>query len=364
MHDSATKSIAAKGKEKVPAERAISSPWTLSSPYWIIIAGEAAGADSWQQAARHAGLQPIGKAGMYAIQTAPEWVGEWERVQAVLHRVEGVAPLRAAIIASDRMPEEKEIAMNLRPLPAVQEVVEHLWLLDHLSEDRLVCYLQRVVDRRGKNVGYEAFARIQPQDQQLIGGAAIMRASHALKVEYQVDRRMHKVAIDNFAACDLEGYLFVNFLTGFIHRPEVYLDGLSQAVSRHGITPRCIALDVPLADYVRDLTKLRSIADYCRTRGFSLALDDVKSAEGLAPLLAELRPAFVKLDAKLAATLSTSRAAAVQEIIHLAHAHGASVLAEGVEDEAQYKAYMAAGVDLFQGYHFGAPERMDRPRGK
>jgi len=344
----------------VSVQRAFSSPWTLSSPYWIVIAGAPGGARGWQNAAQAAGLQPVMQGpGMFAIQTSPEWAGEWERILGVLNSIDRQEDLRAAIIASDVAPTAQEITLNLRPLHDVQEVVEHLWLLDHLSEDRLVCYMQRVVDRRGKQVGFEAFARIAQTDGGIIGGAAIMRASHALKVEYQVDRRMHKQAIDTFAECDLEGYLFVNFLTGFIHRPEVYLEGLSQAVSKHGITPRCIALDVPLSDYVRDLAKLRSIADYCRARGFSLALDDVKSAEGLGALLSEIRPAFVKLDARMGEMLLDSkRQSAAHEIIRLAHGSGASVLAEGVENEAQYQAYMAAGVDMYQGYYFGAPEQM------
>lgn len=334
------------------AEPAFASPWTLPSPYWIILAGDGTTGREWQKAAAKAGLQPLADApSMYAIQTTPQWAAEWERVQAILNRLEHSEELRAAVIAADTVPSAREIQFNLRPLPLVQEVVEHLWLLDHLSEDRLVCYLQRVVDRRGKQVGFEAFARIAQSDGAIIGGAAIMRASHALKVEYQVDRRMHKVAVDAYAVCDLEGYLFINFLTGFIHRPEVYLDGLSQAVQRHHVMAKSIALDVPLTDYVRDIEKLKSIAQYCQSRGFSLSLDDVMSADGLESLLRDIRPAFVKLDAKLA-----GRTGVVQEIIRIAHAAGALVLAEGVETQELMDTYLQAGVDMFQGYLIGAPE--------
>lgn len=346
------------------ANQAFSSPWTLASPYWIIIAGSGGHGQEWQKAALKAGLQPLSDdSTMYAIQTAPEWAAEWERVMGVLNSIESTEPLRAAIIAADYAPSSKEIQFNLKPLHAVQEVVEHLWLLDHLSEDRLACFLQRVVDRRGKQVGFEAFARIAQADGAIIGGAAIMRASHALKVEYQVDRRMHKLAIDTFAACDLEGYIFINFLTGFIHRPEVYLEGLSKAVDHHHIMPRCIALDVPLTDYARDLAKLKSIAAYCHARGFSLSLDDVMSTDGLANLLAEIRPSFLKLDPKLAAALEDPRRSGqVHEIIRIAKAAGATVLAEGVESQAIYDAYAAAGVDMFQGYHIGAPELYAAPK--
>ncbi len=162
---------------------------------------------------------------------------------------------------------------------------------------------------------------------------------------------------------DLEGFIFINFLTGFIHRPEVYLDGLNQAVDKNHLLPRYVALDVPLLDYAKDITKLKSIAAYCRARGFALSLDDVMSPDGLENLLADIRPAFVKLDARLGADiLDPRRQAAVLEIIRIAHAAGATVLAEGVETDALHKAYLAADVDMFQGYLFGAPERCPPPQ--
>jgi EAL domain-containing protein (putative c-di-GMP-specific phosphodiesterase class I) len=122
-----------------------------------------------------------------------------------------------------------------------------------------------------------------------------------------------------------------------------------------------VVLDVPLGDYTRDLAKLKSIADYCKTRGFSLALDDVSSHDGLANLLAAIRPAFVKLDGKFGNDMTAARAQGMlHEIVRLAHTHGATVLAEGVENAAQHSMYLSANVDMFQGYHFGAPERYPR----
>ena len=48
------------------------------------------------------------------------------------------------------------------------------------------------------------------------------------------------------------------------------------------------------------------------------------------------------------------------EIVRISHANGVSVLAEGVETKEQHELYLAADVDMFQGYLFGAPERFPR----
>ena len=122
-----------------------------------------------------------------------------------------------------------------------------------------------------------------------------------------------------------------------------------------------MVLDVPLGDYAKDMAKLKSIANYCRARGFALALDDVSTSDGLASLLAEVRPAFVKLDGTFGAGMNQTRMQGIlHEIVRISHSSGVSVLAEGVENAEQHDLYMAADVDMFQGYLFGAPVRLPR----
>lgn len=334
-------------------ERTFFSPYTQATPFWIVVEGAQAG-DTARFGAAPLHQQPH----LYGMKAETDWTSSWNRLAEQCLPLAPDAGWRAALIASEEAPSLQEIELSLRPLHELHAVARNLWLARYIDDGRLVCYMQKVIDRRDKQVGYEAFARIDAPDGAVIGGGAIMQASHALHAEYQVDRLMHRQAIDCFVSGDLEGVLFINFLTGFIHRPEKYLEGLSQAVERHQLLPRSVALDVPLLDYAKDIAKLKSIAAYCHQRGFALSLDDVLTPEGLAGLLQEIRPAFVKLDAKLGREMGDPRRqGAVLEIIRLAHGIGASVLAEGVENAALHQMYLAAEVDMFQGYLFGAPER-------
>lgn len=334
-------------------DRAFFSPYTQASPYWIILDGADAPA-----LARFGGKELHRKPELYGLDGGVAWTQRWSELAEEFLPAPPEANLRAAVINAEQMPSLQEIELSLRPANEIDAVARNIWLAHYIAEGRLLCFVQPVMDRRNKQVGYEAFARLEAADGNIIGGGAIMQASQALHLEYQVDRLMHRQSIQCFVEADLEGFLFINFLTGFIHRPEVYLEGLSQAVEKHQLLPRTIALDVPLVDYAKDITKLKSIANYCHARGFALSLDDVMHTDGLAGLLHEIRPAFVKLDAKLAVDmLDARRQGMVLEIIRLAHSAGASVLAEGVESEALHKAYLSADVDMFQGYLFGAPER-------
>lgn len=331
------------------------SVWAQDSTYWLIVEGQNAG--------QMPGLSSIyHKPSLVAAKTGSDWREQWNKYTKYLtkHAGAGVG-YRAAVIAGDTLPGLPEVMAALRPIGEINAVAANMWLVDAIKHGRLDCYMQRVMDRRGKRVGYEALARIEDSDGGIIGGGAIMQAAHTLRLEYQIDRLLHKQAIECFIGGDLEGYIFINFLTGFIHRPEVYLDGLSQAVSRMHVRPASVVLDVPLGSYARDLTKLKSIAEYCRTRGFRLALDDVNSSSGLAAFFTEIHPAFVKLDRAFGIGLPAARTqATLTEIVRICHENGVSVLAEGVETQAQHALYLATEVDMFQGYLFGAPERFAR----
>lgn len=329
------------------------SVWTQDSPYWLVLEG----------AAKLPALQAVHhKPNLYALKTDANWRRQWRELARDVKRFapEGIGH-RGAVIAADALPGLQEIELSLRDFREIEAVANNLWLVDDVNHGRLGCYLQRVMDRRGKVVGYEAFARMEAADGGVIGGGAIMQAATALRMEFQLDRLLHKQAIESFVASDLEGFLFINFLTGFIHRPEVYLEGLSQAVSRHSVRPGAVVLDIPIGDYAHDLKKLKSIAEYCRVRGFAIALDDVGTHDHLAGLLEQVRPAFVKLDGKASTRLTDpKRLSTLQEIVRLSHGSGASVLAEGVENQTVHDAYLAAGIDMFQGYYFGAPERFPK----
>lgn len=336
-------------------QSAFFSVWAQDSSYWLVVEGPHAGQLS--------GFAPAHrKADLVVMKTDANWREAWvTHTGKLASMLGGGAGHRAAVIASETMPSLPDMMEALRPFGEMNAIAANVWLIEAINHGKLDCYMQRVMDRRGKQVGYEAFARMEGADGGVIGGGAIMQAAHALRIEYQLDRLLHKQAIESFVESDLEGYIFINFLTGFIHRPEVYLDGLSQAVSRTHVRSSAVVLDVPLGDYAKDMAKLKSIAQFCRARGFSLALDDVASGDGLAAMLTEIRPAFVKLDAKFDKGMNPARAnTLLHEIVQISHAHGVMVLAEGVENEAQHAMYVAAEVDMFQGYLFGAPQRFAR----
>jgi EAL domain-containing protein (putative c-di-GMP-specific phosphodiesterase class I) len=147
---------------------------------------------------------------------------------------------------------------------------------------------------------------------------------------------------------------FVNIDPVDLEDPELYLASapLSRVATRIvlEVTERAsLAQVADLADRIRALREL----------GFSLAVDDLGAGFAGLSSFALLHPEIVKVDMSLVRAVDGDpvRRKIVESITSASHDLGTSVVAEGVETEAERDALADLGVDLLQGYLFGRPQR-------
>jgi len=330
-------------------------PYNQSAQYWLAIFSVSDNAEL-NKALVKRGMRLISKLGnAYLIPLSYPWDSEWKSVHKLLVQYGADKQAEVALIPGEKEPTAEEFTYTRKPVAALNSAADNLWLGKAMLEDRIVCYMQPVLDKRSKVFGYESFARMET-DKGIVGGGKIIEASRGLNAEYALDRYLHVKAITSFIASDLEGFLFINFVPGFIHRPEKYLEGLTDSVKFHGMPPKQLVLDFTQSETPRDVMHLKAIFDYCRSNGYSLSLDDISSVAMAKKILESIRPDFIKLDIDLVrSALSVPTQQIIGELVSIAHLSGATVLAEGVETEAIYTELLKLGVDLFQGYLFSPP---------
>lgn len=337
------------------AAKAFNLPWHQYDRYWISIY-PATGVLTKPVLAvlKQCGAVAVADEG-YALETGRAWKSSWEPLYASLKAMDALAQIEVALTMAERPPASRQEAGCKAPV-VVQTIAESLWLGDALMDDRVMCYLQSVHSSKERIFGYESFARVRKTDGTVIGGDKVIAASKVLGIEYMIDRHLHIEAIKTFAASECNGFLFINFLPGFIHRPSVYLEGLSETAKQYGIISKHIVLEFTNCEKPRDLNHIRSVCEYGRSRGYSVALDDLSTLGMARTLISEIRPDFVKIDLHLVRQVESLAARdTIRGLVALTHESGGAVVAEGVETEAYYEALKGLGVDLFQGYHFAAP---------
>lgn len=139
------------------------------------------------------------------------------------------------------------------------------------------------------------------------------------------------------------------------------------------VSPELILAGEPLASLlgtwgwqtILEVTEHHAVHDYEALRAairrlgpsVRLAIDDAGAGFASFRHILELGPQFVKLDRTIVVGIDAdpARQALVAGMRHFAVSTGCSMIAEGIETEAELAALRSLGVALGQGYHLGRP---------
>jgi diguanylate cyclase (GGDEF)-like protein/PAS domain S-box-containing protein len=148
----------------------------------------------------------------------------------------------------------------------------------------------------------------------------------------------------------------VNLTPGSLADESLVADVLA-ACGRAGLPPRRLAIELTETAVVDKPQVASTVLGQLRALGVKVALDDFGSGYSSLSHLRDLPVDVVKIDRSFILGVATSPldAAIVRATVELAAALGAQVVAEGVQDEVQHAAVLAAGCDLVQGWYVSRP---------
>jgi diguanylate cyclase (GGDEF)-like protein/PAS domain S-box-containing protein len=250
-----------------------------------------------------------------------------------------------------------------------QRVAEHLLLENKLRQalenDEYVLHYQPKIDLRERRiVGLEALIRWRSPDLGLVppirfislleetglilevGSWALRRA--ALDHRGWTEKRLKapRVAV-NVSAIQLQQRDFV---------------GIVEKAIIEGVRPTAVDLEVTesliMQDIAANIVKLKA----AKALGLNVAIDDFGTGYSSLAYLAKLPVETVKIDRAFVNDILGDHYSAtlIQSIIGLAHALQLTVVAEGVETEAQAQKLLELGCDQMQGYLFSKPLPADQ----
>lgn len=205
---------------------------------------------------------------------------------------------------------------------------------------------QPVVDlSSGLVVGFEALTRFDDGGRPDLKFAAAIECGLGIELETVT----LEAALRESAVLPANAWLSLNVSPALLTEVQIL-----QRVLRE--TSRSIILEV---------TEHEAIGSYAECRqavarlgpNVRLAVDDAGAGIANFSHLVELRPQFVKIDAGLVRGVDTDagRAAVIVGLTHFSAAAGCSVIAEGIETEAERATLATLGAGLGQGYLLGRP---------
>ena len=199
--------------------------------------------------------------------------------------------------------------------------------------------------------GYEALCR--PRDPQLGSITDTLVAAEHVGKMVELGRILREQAVAPLGALDPRLLLFVN-----LHPHEL----TDAALALHGTSLRRwanrVVLEISETVAIKDYEMTRRIVRELHEAGFRVALDDLGAGYAGLHALAQIEADFVKLDRSLVRNIHeggrTPRL--IKHVLEYAQSEGITVIAEGVEKQAEWEVVRALGCPLVQGFLVGAPE--------
>jgi EAL domain-containing protein (putative c-di-GMP-specific phosphodiesterase class I)/CheY-like chemotaxis protein len=118
-----------------------------------------------------------------------------------------------------------------------------------------------------------------------------------------------------------------------------------------------IVLEITERSPMAQLSAWRGAIEFLTSAGFRIAVDDLGAGYNSLSILAELQPAFMKVDMSIVRNIDREerKQRLVDLLSRFARATNCRIIVEGIETADEADAVKRIGVDLLQGYLFGRP---------
>jgi EAL domain-containing protein (putative c-di-GMP-specific phosphodiesterase class I) len=207
----------------------------------------------------------------------------------------------------------------------------------------------------GKPFAFEALAR-GPNGE----GAASVLGQVTAENRYSFDQQCRVKAIEAAVAAGIVATgarLSINFLPNAVYSPNACIQLTLKTAAATGFPTDRLIFEFTEQEEIADAEHVADIVRRYREMGFGTALDDFGAGHAGLGLLARFQPDLIKLDMELVRGIDSSlpRRVIVESVAGMCRGLGITLIAEGVETEAELAALRRIGIRYVQGYLIARP---------
>ncbi|GAA5315898.1 MAG: hypothetical protein AseanaTS_11030 [Candidatus Pelagadaptatus aseana] len=236
-------------------------------------------------------------------------------------------------------------------------------LIQGLNDGEFSLVLQPQYDRNMTLVASEALIRWHSQQLGFVSPADFIPiAEDTGKIILIGDWVLNEVCriLHQQAQQGVHTTIAVNISAKQIIQPD-FCDKLLVITNRWLVTAEQLILEITETTLVSDIELVKQRMNYLSKLGFRFSIDDFGTGYSSLSYLRQLPLHELKIDRFFVdeIDLQGSEVPIINSIIHMAKALGVSVVAEGVENQAQQNYLIDRGCDTLQGFHLNKPMPVD-----
>lgn len=225
-----------------------------------------------------------------------------------------------------------------------------------LLEARITAVFQPIVDPAGTSLhAYEMLGRgTHPELSE--SPAELFRIAESMGLEVQLSEMMRRVGLKLAQAADARGRFFINLHPREMENPIRLISDMRRVREQYPEMRLILELH---EGAVADKAVLENLIEQMTRLDVQIAYDDFGVGQSRLVELADMPPAYVKIDRALIQDIHTATAARqdmVRLVVNYARERDILTIAEGVSGSLEAAFCAELGFDLMQGYHYGYPE--------
>lgn len=233
---------------------------------------------------------------------------------------------------------------------------------DALQNERMVLYLQRIVDGQGRVRGYESLVRMRGPDGRLVPPGEFLPSAQRLGLMPAIDRWVIGSALglieryrSGLRNADL--YISVNLDAQTVGDRD-FANWLGDMLQKRGDGPGRLRFEITETDRLRSSAAERDLFEHLRCLGYQIHLDDFGCGYNSFELLKRLPVDGIKLDGSVVRDYGSDPVdeALVHAAVGLAQSMRIQLVAEGVETQALLDRLTKLGITRYQGHLFHVAE--------
>lgn len=252
-----------------------------------------------------------------------------------------------------------------KPRSAHSESLISRQLVDAIDNGELRLFYQPLVSARdGHVIGMEALLRWQSPTLGMLVPERFMRTAERLGIIVQIGSWVLEVALRQVRIWSDQGFddfsMAINVSTLQLLRPNFFAE-VMEALQSNGVPPRMLTLEINESALTNNVNFVHETLANLRHEGISLSLDNFGTGDSSLSALVRYPVDKLKIDRSFikSAPAANREAAISRAIIAMGHQLGMTVIANGVESQAQLGFLRRNDCDVFQGYLFGEPMSAD-----
>lgn len=230
-----------------------------------------------------------------------------------------------------------------------------------IANEQFVLHYQPQFMADGSIEGIEALVRWEHPERGMVPTSEFIAVAEDSELIVQIGQWVLRTACGQLARWQLHPrlagiYVAVN-VSARQFRQQNFVAQVMQVVGDTGISPHLLKLELTESLVIDDLEDTIAKMSELRAAGVRFSMDDFGTGQSSLSYLTRLPLSQLKIDQSFVHHLGERHSDDVvaQTIIGMAHNLGLTVIAEGVEHQAQLDSLVRFGCQLFQGYFFSRP---------